>query len=149
MSDSPQAEKTTKPSVGGRPGMVVALLVVAVVAIVAVWIVHNNNKKTVPNEKSNIPSPVAVSIGTAGYTPANLNVVVNTTVTWTNTDSKPHRVASDPYPTNNGLPGFDSQQALQTNGTYSYTFKKTGVFTYHDQDNPTAIKGTITVQGTK
>ncbi len=146
----PEPQQSQPPAKQGRKkGMLV--LVVAVIAIAsvgAVWtVVHNNKSKTtLPSSPSaTATAPVSISITSTSFSPATVNVTVGTTVTWINTDTSPHRVASDPFPTNDGLPGFDSEEALPANGTYSYKFEKTGTFTYHDQQNPYNIKGTVEV----
>jgi plastocyanin len=87
-----------------------------------------------------------VSISDTGFTPATLTIKKGTTVTWTNTDQKPHRVAADPYPDKSSLPDLDSADPLQQNDAYSYTFDTAGKYTYTDYLNPLKLHGTIVVE---
>jgi plastocyanin len=80
-----------------------------------------------------------VTIQNNTFNPTALTVQAGTTVTWTNKDSKMHRVVS-----NSGL--FDSGN-LNTGMSYSYTFNKTGNYPYHDS-TLTTMKGTIIVTPT-
>ncbi len=63
-----------------------------------------------------------VKIDNFAFAPEALTVHVGTTVTWTNRDDIPHSIVES-----NGL--FHSQ-AFDTNGSYSYTFSKTGTYDY-------------------
>jgi plastocyanin len=91
-------------------------------------------------------APAEVSITSSGFSPATVTVKVGQAVTWVNTDSAPHIVASDPYPTDNALSGFDSQQNLSPNDHYSFAFDKAGTYTYHDDLNPYTLAGTVIVK---
>lgn len=89
--------------------------------------------------------PAEVMITASGFSPAAITIPVGTTVVFRNSDTKPHWAASDPHPVHTGLPGFDAGKAIPKDGTYSYTFTKTGTFTYHDHLNQ-SLTGTIVVQ---
>ncbi len=70
-----------------------------------------------------------VTIQNFAFQPANLQVKVGTTVTWTNQDTAPHTVTfRDSSLTGSAL--------LQKGASFSYTFTKTGVFTYYCQAHP-------------
>ncbi|HSX44504.1 MAG TPA: cupredoxin domain-containing protein [Candidatus Saccharimonadales bacterium] len=126
---------------------VAALIGIAIFASVVAVIYQNQTKKpATTNTNAVLPAPAAISITSTGFVPASIQVKSGTTIIWTNTDKKPHRVATDPFPTNNGLLGFDSKQDLKTKETYSFTFDTAGTFTYHDDLNPYKIKGTIVVK---
>jgi len=147
--DQTQADQPAQTPKKAGKSMLPLIVVFALVltGLVSAWVIYTDNNKTVITTKIPVvaSAPAKVSIAADGFTPANLDVTIGTTVTWTNTDSAPHRVASDPYPTNDGLPGFDSKEALQTNDTYTYKFEKAGTFGYHDEQHPLDIKGTVTV----
>jgi plastocyanin len=71
-----------------------------------------------------------VSIQNFTYQPANLQVKVGTTVTWTNQDTAPHTITfRDSSLTSSGL--------LQKGAVYRYTFTQAGTFTYYCQVHPT------------
>lgn len=87
-----------------------------------------------------------VAITSSGFIPAVIQVAPGTLVTWTNNDTSSHQVASDPYPQDNNLAGFKSPTALSQNDSYSFTFERTGTFTYHDDLNPFKLTGTVIVK---
>jgi plastocyanin len=81
------------------------------------------------------------SSGSFAFSPATLTVKVGTKVTWTNMTQAGHTVTSDDGKS------FDSgisNPIAASGGTYSFTFKKAGTFTYHCQIHP-FMKATITV----
>lgn len=63
-----------------------------------------------------------VKIDNFAFSPETLTVAPGTAVTWTNRDDIPHSIVES-----NGL--FHSP-AFDTNGSYSYTFEKTGTYDY-------------------
>jgi amicyanin len=65
-----------------------------------------------------------VTIQNFAFQPANVQVTVGTTVTWTNNDTAPHTVTfRDGSLTSSGI--------LRQGDTYSYTFTKVGTFSYY------------------
>jgi plastocyanin len=87
---------------------------------------------------------VQIQITSQGFEPASVVVTPGTEVVWVNTDVNPHKVASNPYPTNSDLPGLLSVN-LGKDDHFSFSFARAGTFSYHDEINP-AINGTITVK---
>jgi plastocyanin len=86
------------------------------------------------------PSPKTanlVTITSAGYQPATLQVKVGDTVTWSNNDSATHTVTSDTA----GL--FDSGPIAQ-GATFKFTFSQAGTFLYHSTSD-TGWAGMVTV----
>jgi plastocyanin len=71
---------------------------------------------------------MAVTIKGFAFDPAQLEVPVGTTVTWTNQDSASHTVTADDG-------SFDSGQLAQ-GATFSQTFAKAGTYTYHCANHP-------------
>jgi len=97
-------------------------------------------------ETSQVPNEFNVTISTDGkFNPAELAVKQGDKVTWTNNDTKEHRVASVPHPIHTALPGFDSITNLGAGETYSFTFAKKGTWGYHDHLNPDTT-GTVIVE---
>ncbi|MBA3823864.1 MAG: cupredoxin domain-containing protein [Ktedonobacterales bacterium] len=69
-----------------------------------------------------------VALSNFAVGPANIQVPIGTTVTWTNGDDAPHSVTF-----NNGM----ADSGLFKKGqTYQYTFTKAGTFTYHCTVHP-------------
>ena len=69
------------------------------------------------------------SNGSFGFTPAKLAIRVGTTVIWKNRSSAPHTVTSDDGTT------FDSG-TVAAGGTFHFTFKTAGTFSYHCNIHP-------------
>ena len=82
----------------------------------------------------------AVMIKNFAFSPAMLTVKTGSTVTWTNQDTAPHQVASDP-----GTPVAFSSDSLANGASYQFTFTQPGTYTYYCTIHPT-MKGTIIVQ---
>jgi plastocyanin len=103
--------------------------------------------KSIRDESSSsTPTSVAtnyVDIKADGLSPLSISVFAGDTVTFQNSDSKPHKVASDPYPKDDILPDFHSE-TLYKNETYQYTFRHSGTYGYHLEDNP-SVKGEVIV----
>ena len=79
----------------------------------------------------------SVNISNFTFVPGTLTVNAGTTVTWTNSDSADHHVASDTGVFDGGV--------MSANSSYSFTFNNTGTFPYHCAIH-TYMKGTIIVK---
>ena len=64
---------------------------------------------------------VAVHIDNFSFAPAQLDVKVGTTVTWTNRDDIPHTVV---------CAGKFRSKTMDTDGTFSFTFTEAGEYKY-------------------
>jgi plastocyanin len=80
----------------------------------------------------------AVAITNFTFAPAALTVKVGTTVTWTNKDGDAHTVTSQ------GSGGPLKSAALDTGGTYSFTFTTPGTYAYLCTIHP-FMTATVTV----
>ncbi len=69
------------------------------------------------------------SNGGYGFSPATLTIRVGTTVIWKNVSLAPHTVTSDDGQT------FDSGN-VAVGGTFRFTFKNAGTFSYHCNIHP-------------
>lgn len=120
-------------------GVIILLLLAALT--VAIF------KKNTGNSRVASLIPAAdVSITGSGFNPATIKIKKGQTVTWTNLDSKPHQVESDPFPTAEKLPELNAETPSEKGGSYSYTFEKSGTYTYHDRLNPLRFQGTVIVE---
>lgn len=63
-----------------------------------------------------------VHIDNFAFAPETLTIAPGTTVTWTNRDDIPHSIVEST--------GLFHSEAFDTNGSYSYTFEKTGTYDY-------------------
>jgi plastocyanin len=77
------------------------------------------------------------SNGSFGFNPTMLTIKAGTTVIWKNVSSVPHTVTSDDGQT------FDSGN-MAVGGTFQFTFKNAGTFSYHCNIHP-YMRATIVV----
>lgn len=103
-----------------------------------------DSSKPGTSQSSSEAREAQVTITPEGFLPATLIVNKNTTVVFTNNDDKPRQLQANPHPTGDSLPNFKSE-VLGNNQTYSYTFKQSGIFRFHDHLDPT-INGSIEVK---
>src|SRR5215212_1447944 len=81
-------------------------------------------------------APVEVQVIDFAFEPGTITVPAGTTVTWTNTGSRPHTVTADDG-------SFDSGR-LDPGEQFSQTFEQPGTFTYHCGFHP-EMQGSIVV----
>ena|SRR5208283_3231937 len=82
-------------------------------------------------------TPPTVRIANDAFAPATLTVTVGTTVLFVNSDDDAHTVTS--------TDGFFDSKGLDTNHSWSYTFRKPGTYTYFCELHP-FMKGAIVVK---
>ena len=70
----------------------------------------------------------SVKIDNFSFGPADVNIPVGTTVTWTNHDDVPHVVASDDK--------LFKSKPLDTDDHFSFTFTKPGTYMYYCSIHP-------------
>jgi len=83
------------------------------------------------------PAAAAVKIDNFSFGPTALTVAAGTTVTWTNHDDIPHTVASDDK--------IFKSKVLDTDQSFSFTFKKHGSYGYFCSLHP-KMTGKVIVQ---
>ena len=82
-----------------------------------------SNAAPTPTATSSTSNASSVSIANFSFSPATLNVVVGTKVTWTNNDSVTHTVTA--------IQGAFDSNDLSPGSTFSFTFTKAGTYAYH------------------
>ena len=91
-----------------------------------------------------------ITIGSSGVSPKTITVPIGTQVTFINSSSVPHEMASNPHPTHGSCPeieqGIGFIQPGQTKLTLNFTSAKTCGYHDHNRDADTSLQGTITVQ---
>jgi plastocyanin len=99
------------------------------------------------------PSPpvetTSITITSSGVSPRNVIITVGQRVRFTNNDSMPHNMASDPHPEHNDCPEFDQVGYLnpgQSRETGNLVVAR--VCGFHDHDLPAAVPlmGTVTIR---
>jgi len=134
-----------------KKAYIYTLIVIAVlVAAGGVWyfVAHkttNNNMNSMNMSNSSASTTNqsqvttnAVTIQNFAFSPANITVKKNTTVTWTNKDSVAHTVMET-----DGQTGPNSNDINQ-GAKYSFTFNTPGTYHYHCSIHPEMV-GTVTV----
>lgn len=81
----------------------------------------------------------AVTIAGTGFAPQDVTVAAGDSVTWRNTDTKPHQVTFDKAPCNH---------VIAVGASASCTFRAGGKFNYRDPTQPGgSFRGSVTVTG--
>lgn len=147
MENATNQPQSVQPAGKGRNNARLSFLVIFAVAVVILIGLFSITRHSSSSAKlaANNSGVAVVDVTSAGFVPATIMVKQGQTVDWLNQDSQPHQPITDPYPIDNGLPGFMAPSPLNTGDTYSFTFEHVGTFTYHDQLHPFNIKGTIMV----
>lgn len=120
---------------------------VLVITVLVIALNSTGSSKTTPSSPAtNQPKLEAVvEITKTGFLPSSLIVHPNTMIVWVNTDTAPHLVAADPYPTHASLKSLVAPSALGEKETYSYLVTKKAIIHYHDDLHP-QLTGNITVK---
>src|ERR1700733_3862347 len=109
-------EKNTPKGKSNRGLFVGSIIVIVAVAIGGV-VISINSRST--SKTATASTKLAqVSITATAFVPSNIQVKPGTMITWTDTDTNQHQVASDPYPSDNALPGLNGP-LLSKNDSYS------------------------------
>lgn len=128
------------------------LAILAILLLVGAYLLWGKRALPVPNPFTSFrptPAPLItaqVSIKATGFSPQTLQVKKGTQVIWLNLDARPHQIMTDPHPLHNSLSQFQQNSPLKQGDTFSFTFDKTGTFTYHDETNPLKVKGIVIVE---
>jgi plastocyanin len=77
------------------------------------------------------PGTSKITITSSADSPASLNEVSGSTVTWTNTDNTIHTVTTEDGTINSG--------DIAPGASFSKTFMATGTYNYHDAHNTTMM----------
>jgi plastocyanin len=123
------------------------LLIIAIVAIVGVFIIlnyptaktqvgsSNPGQSNQQSSESNSLPQASVTISNFAFNPATLTISKGTTVTWTNQDSTQHTIKSSSF----------NSQTLNKGGTFEFKFDNAGTYDYSCGIHP-SMKGKIIVQ---
>jgi plastocyanin len=95
-------------------------------------------------------SGATITITGSGVSPSSVTVAVGQTVTFVNTDSRSHEMASNPHPQHGSCPSMEAGLGTIAPGQTKVThaFANAGSCGFHDHldDGNAALKGTITIQ---
>ncbi len=89
---------------------------------------------------------VMIHLRDVKYQPNQIIISQGTTVTWVNDDPFEHFVNSDPHPSHNAFPDFNSLD-IPPQETFTYTFDESGEYNFHCSAHvPQNMFGTILVR---
>ncbi|MFA6039082.1 MAG: S-layer homology domain-containing protein [Candidatus Peribacteraceae bacterium] len=86
-----------------------------------------------------------VTLRDAGFSPQTITVNSGATVMFLNDSTGTMWVASDPHPQHTDYPGFDQTASVPRDGSYTFTFGKTGTWGYHNHVSA-GMTGAVIVQ---
>lgn len=112
------------------------IIVIAAILIVAIFggafLVFNKNS----GQKTPAASGFIVKMTVEGFSPAELTIKKDQTVTWVNTTKEFHWPASNLHPTHGIYPEFDPREPIAPGQTWSFRFDKVGAWRCHDHLQP-------------
>lgn len=118
----------------------VVAVIIVFLAAVGLNIMNHNAKANALRDH-----PAIVDITSQGFDPATVIISKGQSVKWINTDAIPHQPVTNPFPLEDGLPGFRDPRPLTINESYTYTFSQVGTFGYHDHLDPFQLTGKVVV----
>ena len=80
-----------------------------------------------------------------GFSPDHITIARGQTITFVNTGKDDKWPASNPHPIHTAYEGFDPGRSIPPGGSWSFTFKRKGMWGFHNHLDPIVI-GTITVR---
>jgi plastocyanin len=105
---------------------------------------------TTPSGSGAGPSGATITVGANGaISPNSVTVSVGQSVTFVNSDSRSHEIASDPHPTHTNCPSINALGVIGAGQTkLTNSFSGTGSCGFHDHNDPTnaSLQGTIRIQ---
>jgi plastocyanin len=105
---------------------------------------------TTPSGSGPGPSGATITIGTNGaVSPSQVSITTGQSVTFVNSNTRSHEIASDPHPSHTGCPSINALAIIGAGQTkLTNSFSGTGTCGFHDHNDPdnNALKGTITIR---
>lgn len=83
-----------------------------------------------------------------GFSPQEIYIRQGDSITFTTNRNKPFWPASDIHPTHDIYPEFDSKEQIEPTKSWSFTFQKAGVWSFHDHLAP-LYRGKIIISNDK
>jgi plastocyanin len=104
----------------------------------------------ISRDGGNGPSGATITITSAGVSPSSVTVAAGQSVTFVNSDSRSHEIASNPHPQHGSCPSIEAGLGTLTPGQTrtTHAFANAGTCGFHDHlnDSNRALQGTITIQ---
>jgi len=105
---------------------------------------------TTPSGSGPGATGATITVGANGaISPGSVSISVGQSVTFVNSDSRSHELASDPHPSHTNCPSVNALGTLAAGQTkLTNAFAGAGTCTFHDHNDPNnaSLKGTITIR---
>ena len=105
---------------------------------------------TTPSGGSPGPSGATITVSASGaVSPSSVTISVGQSVTFVNSDTRSHELASDPHPSHVNCPSINALGTLAANQTrLTNSFGAAGTCGFHDHNDPdnNSLKGTISIR---
>ena len=104
---------------------------------------------TAPTPTPGGSSGATITISSSGVSPRAVTVSVGSRVTFVNSDSRPHDMASDPHPSHGDCPAVNDAGFLQpgqSRQTGNLNTPRTCRYHDHNRESDTSLQGSITIQ---
>lgn len=104
---------------------------------------------TTPSGSGAGPSGATITVTATGVSPSSVSITAGQSVTFVNSDTRPHEIASDPHPAHTACPSINALGNLPAGQTrLTNSFAGTGTCSFHDHNDPdnNALKGTVTIR---
>lgn len=95
------------------------------------------------------PSGATITISASGVNPSSVSITTGQSVTFVNSDSRSHEIASDPHPAHTNCPSINALGTIGAGQTrLTNSFSTTATCGFHDHGDPdnNSLKGTITIR---
>ena len=95
------------------------------------------------------PSGATITISASGVNPSSVSITTGQSVTFVNSDSRWHEIASDPHPAHTNCPSINALGTIGAGQTrLTNSFSTTATCGFHDHGDPdnNSLKGTITIR---
>ncbi len=127
--------------------IVAIFIALGTLMVAIIWMTHSiTNDNNIRNINRVISHPSSQIIITKnGFIPSTITIGLGQAISFQNYDKSDHKIASDPYPQDNGLKGLNST-ILKNGDIFNFVFDKKGTFTYHDELNPFKFHGVVIVK---
>ena len=105
---------------------------------------------TTPSGSGPGPSGATITIGANGaVSPSQVSITTGQSVTFVNSTTRSHVIASDPHPAHTACPSINAVSTIAAGQTkLTDSFAGSGTCGFHDHNEPdnNALKGTITIR---
>lgn len=125
--------------------LILVIVSIVIASIVGLAIMAFTSKEDENDSDSSVPiseNVANVNIELTGITPATIKIKKGQQVTFTNHDTRAHRLTAD----QTIVAGFDSTEDLATGDSYTYVFETSGTYRYYDPADPKLFNGTVHVE---